>query len=100
MGVSIPNFWMGPLLILGFSLGLGWFPVSGRDAPGSLVLPALTLGTSMAAILSPLIMTTTFAAFTAEGSGVFFPGAPFVLSAVLLGFAVVVIRRTPRATTP
>lgn len=58
LGVSIPNFWMGPLLILGFSLGLGWFPVSGRDAPGSLVLPALTLGTSMAAILSRMIRST------------------------------------------
>ena len=58
LGVSIPNFWMGPVLILGFSLGLGWFPVSGRDAPGALVLPALTLGTAMAAILSRMIRST------------------------------------------
>lgn len=58
LGVSIPNFWMGPILILVFALGLGWFPVSGRDAPGSLVLPALTLGTAMAAILSRMIRST------------------------------------------
>ncbi len=58
LGVSIPNFWMGPVLILVFSLGLGWFPVSGRDAPGSLILPAITLGTAMAAILSRMIRST------------------------------------------
>ncbi len=55
LGVSIPNFVMGPLLILGFSVYLGWFPVSGREGPGSLVLPALTLGTALAAILSRMV---------------------------------------------
>jgi len=55
LGVSIPNFWMGPLLILVFSLWLGWLPVSGRDSPGSIILPALTLGTALAAILSRMI---------------------------------------------
>ncbi len=54
-GVSIPNFWMGPLLILVFSLWLGWFPVSGREGPASLVLPALTLGTALAAILARML---------------------------------------------
>ncbi len=58
LGVSIPNFWMGPLLILVFSLWLGWLPVSGREGPASLVLPALTLGTAMAAILSRMIRAT------------------------------------------
>ena len=58
LGISIPNFWMGPLLILVFSLWLGWFPVSGRDGPASLVLPALTLGTAMAAILSRMVRAT------------------------------------------
>ncbi len=57
-GVSIPNFWMGPLLILVFSLWLGWFPVSGRDSAASVVLPALTLGTAMAAILARMIRST------------------------------------------
>jgi peptide/nickel transport system permease protein len=51
LGQVIPNFWLGPLLVLGFSVGLGWLPVSGReDGVASLVLPALTLGTSMAAL--------------------------------------------------
>jgi peptide/nickel transport system permease protein len=54
-GISVPNFWMGPVLILVFSLWLGWFPVSGRDSMASLVLPALTLGTAMAAILSRMV---------------------------------------------
>lgn len=55
LGISIPNFWLGPLLILIFSLGLGWFPVSGREGIASLVLPAVTLGTALAAILSRMI---------------------------------------------
>jgi peptide/nickel transport system permease protein len=50
LGQSIPNFWLGPLLVLGFSIGLGWFPVSGARAPGSVVLPAITLGFSLAAV--------------------------------------------------
>lgn len=50
LGQSIPNFWLGPLLVLAFSIGLGWFPVSGSEGPGSIVLPALTLGTSLAAV--------------------------------------------------
>ena len=54
-GVSIPNFWMGPMLILVGALWLDWFPVSGRDGIASLVLPALTLGTALAAILSRMI---------------------------------------------
>ncbi len=55
VGVSIPNFWLGPLLILVFSLWLGWTPVSGREGPASLILPALTLGTGMAAILARMV---------------------------------------------
>ncbi len=50
-GVSIPNFWLGPLLIIFFSLKLNWLPVSGREETLSFVLPALTLGIGMAAIL-------------------------------------------------
>lgn len=52
LGISMPNFWLGPLLIILFSLKLGWFPVSGRGGVANLVLPAITLGTAMAAILT------------------------------------------------
>ncbi len=54
-GASIPNFWMGPMLILIGALWLGWFPVSGREGMASLVLPALTLGSALASILSRMI---------------------------------------------
>ena len=57
-GISIPNFVMGPLLILIFSLWLGWFPVSGNKGVSSLILPALTLGTALAAILSRMIRSS------------------------------------------
>ncbi len=58
VGVSVPNFLMGPILILVFSLWLGWFPVSGRNGIESLILPALTLGSAMAAILSRMVRAT------------------------------------------
>ena len=55
IGVSIPNFWLGPMLILLFSLSLGWFPVSGAEQSWSWVLPAATLGTALAAILARML---------------------------------------------
>jgi len=58
LGVSIPNFWLGPLLILVFSLWLGWFPVSGREGAASVVLPALTLGTGLTAVLSRMVRSS------------------------------------------
>jgi ABC-type dipeptide/oligopeptide/nickel transport system permease component len=58
LGVSIPNFWLGPLLILCFSLWLGWTPVSGRETAVSLILPAVTLGTGFAAILARMIRSS------------------------------------------
>ena len=50
-GVSMPNFWLGPLLMILFSIQLGWLPVSGRGGPAHLLLPSVTLGMGMAAIL-------------------------------------------------
>ena len=58
LGVSIPNFWLGPILILVFSLWLGWFPVSGRSGFGSVILPALTLSTGLIAVLSRMVRSS------------------------------------------
>jgi len=55
LGLSVPNFALGPLLILLFSIQLGWLPVSGREGPASLVLPAVTLGAALAAILTRMV---------------------------------------------
>lgn len=51
-GISIPNFWLGPLLAIVFAVELGWLPVSGRGSLSHLVLPASTLGFGLAAILA------------------------------------------------
>ena len=51
-GISMPNFWLGPLLALILAVELGWLPVSGRGTLGHLVLPATTLGIALAAILA------------------------------------------------
>ncbi len=58
LGVSVPNFWLGPLLVLLFSVQLGWTPVSGNLEPRSLLLPALTLGVSMAAITARMVRSS------------------------------------------
>ena len=52
VGISMPNVWLGPLLAIVFAVELGWLPVSGRGTFGQLVLPALTLGAPLAAILA------------------------------------------------
>ena len=58
LGVSMPNFWLGPVLILVFSVWLGWLPVSGREEAASIVLPAVTLGTALAAVLSRMVRSS------------------------------------------
>jgi len=58
LGVSIPNFWMGPVLSLVFSLWLGVTPVSGRGGVASVILPAITLGTALAAILARMVRSS------------------------------------------
>lgn len=58
LGLSLPNIWLGPMLILVFSFQLGWFPVSGTGGALAIVLPALTLGTALAAILARMVRAT------------------------------------------
>jgi ABC-type dipeptide/oligopeptide/nickel transport system permease component len=55
LGLSVPNFALGPLLILLFSIEIGWLPVSGRGGWLHLVLPAATLGAALAAILTRMV---------------------------------------------
>lgn len=56
IGVSMPSFWFGPLLIIAFAIHFQWFPVSGREEGlRSLVLPSLTMGLALAAILTRMI---------------------------------------------
>jgi peptide/nickel transport system permease protein len=58
LGVSMPSFWVGPLLMLFFSVKLGWLPVSERGGPLSYVLPSLTLGLGLVAVLSRMTRAT------------------------------------------
>lgn len=58
LGLSVPNFALGPLLILIFSVLIGWLPVSGRGGFSHLILPAVTLGAALAAILTRMVRTS------------------------------------------
>lgn len=55
---AMPAFWLGPMLMLLFAVWLGWLPVSGMDEPTSIVLPALTLGFGLSAILTRMTRTS------------------------------------------
>lgn len=57
-GLSFPNFALGPVLILFFSIKLGWLPVSGAGNFANLVLPSITMGSALAAILSRMVRTS------------------------------------------
>jgi ABC-type dipeptide/oligopeptide/nickel transport system permease component len=82
-GLSVPNFALGPVLILFFSVVLGWLPVSGRGGISHLILPAFTLGAALAAILTRMVRTSVIEELSADyvrtarakgvsGSGVLF----------------------------
>jgi peptide/nickel transport system permease protein len=58
LGVSMPNFWLGPLLILLFSVKLRWLPVSGNEGWRSVILPAITLGAALSAILTRMLRSS------------------------------------------
>src|SRR5579883_3133284 len=58
LGLSFPNFALGPILILFFAIKLGWLPVSGAGTLAHLVLPAITMGGALAAILTRMVRTS------------------------------------------
>lgn len=57
LGLSFPNFALGPILILLVSIKLGWLPVSGAGGISHLVLPAATMGAALAAVLTRMVRT-------------------------------------------
>ncbi len=57
-GLSFPNFALGPILILIFAIKFGWLPVSGAGSFANLVLPAITMGSALAAILTRMVRTS------------------------------------------
>jgi peptide/nickel transport system permease protein len=65
-GLSLPNFWLGPLLMIIFSIQLGWTPVSGRGGLDHLFLPSLTLGMGMAAILIRMLRASLLQTVSAD----------------------------------
>jgi len=66
VGVSMPNFWLGLLFILFFSLQLGWFPASGTGGWRYLVLPAFTLGFSGVAIIARITRSSLLEVINAD----------------------------------
>ena len=55
LGISVPHIYLGPLVMILFSLDLGWLPLTGRGGLPHLVLPALTLGSALAAIVARML---------------------------------------------
>ncbi len=66
VGVSVPSFYLGPLLVLLFAIKLDWFPVSGRELPGSFWLPSLALGGALAAILTRMMRSSLIEVLKAD----------------------------------
>jgi len=61
LGISVPHIYLGPLLMILFSLDLRWFPLTGRGGLAHLVLPAVTLGTALAAIIARMLRQSLIA---------------------------------------
>ncbi len=64
LGVSMPNFWLGPLLIIFFSIHLDWLPVSGRGTISHMILPSVTLGAALASILTRMTRSSLLEVIT------------------------------------
>lgn len=66
LGKAMPNFWVGIMLVLLFSVTLQWFPVSGSGTLVHLILPAITLGTSVAAYIARLTRSSMLESLNQE----------------------------------
>ncbi len=66
LGLSLPNFALGPALILLFSVQLGWLTVYSREGPAHLVLPAVNMGAALAAILTRMVRTSMMEELSAD----------------------------------
>lgn len=65
-GLSFPNIALGPILIIIFSIKMGWLPVSGSGGIEYVILPAITMGGSMAAILTRMVRTSMLEELTQD----------------------------------
>lgn len=66
LGISIPHIYLGPLLMIVFSLELRWLPLTGRGGLAHLILPAVTLGLSLASILARMLRQSLLSARHAD----------------------------------
>ncbi|MFA9557719.1 ABC transporter permease [Evansella sp. AB-rgal1] len=65
-GLSMPNFWLGLMLIQWFSVGLGWFPATGWGSAPQVVLPVIALGTAGAAIIARMTRSSMLEVLTQD----------------------------------
>jgi peptide/nickel transport system permease protein len=66
LGISVPHLYLGPLLMIIFSVDLGWLPLTGRGGLAHLVLPAITLGTTVAAIVARMLRQSLVQVLSAD----------------------------------
>ncbi len=66
LAFAIPTFWLGPLLIIVFSLWFGWLPVSGNEQLSSVILPAVTLSLALAAVITRMLRASLLETLEAD----------------------------------
>jgi len=66
LGISVPHLCLGPLLMIIFSVDLGWLPLTGRGGLAHLILPAITLGTAVAAIVARMLRQSLVQVLSAD----------------------------------